>query len=162
MSQTNELRTLLLDYLDGLLDAAGRARVEQMLARDPDVAETLSRLRLLRGELYRSQPVEPPSPELRARVMLAAQNEQNAERSGEVRAGNVLVRRITRYAAVFAAGVLTTLALSPEPSAEPSSGATPTGRIETASRSSEAPSAARANHGSAQIESAPAFRRRIR
>jgi len=153
MSETNELRTLLLDYLDDLLEPAGRARVEEMLAHDPDVAEMLSRLHLLRGEFYRTQRIEPPSPELRARVLVAARAEQVAERSNTVRAGVGFMRRLTRYAAVFAAGVLTTLLFSPEPSAEPSGGAPPPDGVETVSYVS---------HVAAQFESSPAFRRRIR
>ena len=156
MSETNKLRTLLLDYLDDLLDPAGRAQVEEMLARDPDVAEMLSRLHLLRGEFYKTQPIEPPSPELRARVLVAARAEQVAARSDTVRAGIVFLRRITRYAAVFAAGVLTTFLFSPEQGAQPPGEAAPPDGVETVSHVS------RVGHVFGQIETAPVFRRRIR
>ncbi len=152
MSETNELRALLLDYLDDLLDPAGRAQVEEMLARDPDVAEMLSRLHVLRSEFYKTQSIEPPSPEFRARVLVAA-------RSDTVRAGIVFLRRITRYAAVFAAGVLTTFLFSPEPSAQPPGEAAPPDGVETVSHVSHV---GYVSHVFAQIETAPVFRRRIR
>jgi anti-sigma factor RsiW len=148
MNQTNELHTLLLDYLDDLLDATGRARVEEMLTGNPDVAETMSRLRLLRGELFKAQPVEPPSDELRERVMAAARNQNNAERSG-ARGNLVFIRRATRYAAGFAAGVLTTLALSQEPEAGAEETTAP--RVETASRDLNT-----------AVQPTASFRRRIR
>jgi anti-sigma factor RsiW len=45
---SDELRILLTGYVDGELDAAGRARVEEALARDPDLKRELEELTRLK------------------------------------------------------------------------------------------------------------------
>lgn len=99
-----ELRTLLLDYLDGLLDDDAKAAAEDCIAKHPDVLAEVARFRAV---LYRPYPVAPPSPGLEASIRL--------------RTGRRFAWRWVRYAAMFAAGVLTTLVVQAgvRPSAPP-------------------------------------------
>ncbi len=99
----DKMRSQLLDYLDELCTGEDRKKIEALLERDPDVAEQLADLRILRIALYKPADVPAPRAELKDAVVAAA------AREAAVRTPRLWVR----YAAAFAAGVLTTMALWP-------------------------------------------------
>lgn len=68
---SEELETLLSEYLDGRLDAAGRRRVEALLEADPALARRLRLMRAMRGAL-RASAVPAPAP-LKAALRARAQ-----------------------------------------------------------------------------------------
>jgi len=125
----DEQRTLLCDYLDGLLGGAERDAAEDWIARHPD---TLAEVARFRAALYHPYAVAPPASD---------QVEAIWRRHGDRPAW-----RWMRYAAVFAAGVLTTLLVQ--------SGAQPP----------SAPGAAPLEHSAPPVAeaAAPALNRRIR
>ena len=101
--RNDKIRSQLLDYLDDLCTAEERKATETLLEGDPDVAEQLAELRILRTALYKPPDVPAPRAELKGAVVAAAAREAAARRP----------RHWVRYAAAFAAGVLTTMALLP-------------------------------------------------
>jgi len=88
----DELRIRMADYLDGLLEESEVKEVEALIAREAALFADVVRVRAL---LYRPYPVAPPRPEQAARIL--------------ARAARRPWGRYARYAAVFVAGVLTTL-----------------------------------------------------
>lgn len=86
-----ELRTLMADYLDGLLNDEAAREAEARIARAPGLLAEVARLR---ASLYRPYPVPLPAADLEHRIARRARGRS---------------RQWMRYAAVFAAGVLTTL-----------------------------------------------------
>ena len=137
----DKLRSQLLDYLDDLCTDEERNEVEALLERDPGVAEKLADLRILRTALYKPTGVPAPRAELKDAVVAAAAREAAARRP----------RLWARYAAGFAAGVLTTMALWP--AVEPSEPVIRTVHIDPAE-------VATPDHET--FESPPDFPRRIR
>ena len=104
----DELRTLMADYLDGLLDEAGAREAEGWIAREPALFAQVAEVR---ARLYRPYAVPPLRPD-QAEVIAA-----------RFRARPRLAR-LVRYAAVFLAGVLTALAVqSPAPERAPGASA---------------------------------------
>ena len=97
--ERDELRTLMADYLDGLLADEGARDVEQEIARAPGLLAEVARGR---ARLYRPYPVPAPPSDLAQRIR---------ERHRRP------LSRVVRYAAVFAAGVVTTLILQFPPGA---------------------------------------------
>jgi len=88
----DELRIRMADYLDGLLEENEVKEVEELIAREAALFADVVRVRTL---LYRPYPVASPRPEQAARIL--------------ARAARRPWGRFARYAAVFVAGVLTTL-----------------------------------------------------
>jgi hypothetical protein len=99
----DDLRALLCDYLDGLLDGDEKRAAEEEVARSPGALADAARLR---AALYRPYRVDPPPPDQEERIL---------RRFGERPA-----RRWLRYAAIFVAGALTTLLV--QAGARPSAG----------------------------------------
>ncbi len=99
----DKIRSQLLDYLDDLCTDEERREVDGLLERDPGVAEQMADLRILRTALYTPLDVPAPRAELKDAVVAAAARAAAARRP----------RLWARYAAAFAAGVLTTMALWP-------------------------------------------------
>ena len=87
----DELRALMADYLDDLLDGEAAREAEVRIARAPGLLADVARLRAV---LYSPYPVPPPSAGLEERIARRARGRP---------------RQWMRYAAVFAAGVLATL-----------------------------------------------------
>ncbi len=73
MTDWKQLQAEILDYLDGLLPAQGRRRVEQVLAENSEAQTFCDEMKLVRQQL-RSLPVVKPSPDfntvLRARIRM--------------------------------------------------------------------------------------------
>ena len=90
----DELRTRMADYLDGLLEEGEARAVEEWIAREPGL---LAEVAHLRAVLYRPYPVPPPRAEQEERILARFRERP-------------LILRLVRYAAVFLAGVLATLA----------------------------------------------------
>jgi len=88
----DELRTRMADYLDGLLDEQEAREVEARIAEEPALLAEVARMRAV---LYRPYAVPPPREDQPARILH--------------RFGDRALARVVRYAAVFAAGVLTAL-----------------------------------------------------
>jgi anti-sigma factor RsiW len=87
----HDLRTLMADYLDGLLNDEAAREAEARIARAPGLLAEVARLRAV---LYRPYPVPPPAADLEERIARRARGRP---------------RQWMLYAAVFAAGVLATL-----------------------------------------------------
>jgi anti-sigma factor RsiW len=102
----DELRTRMADYLDDLLEDDERAAVEAEIARHPALFAEVARVRAV---LYRPYSVPAPSADQRSRILARWHDRP--------------WKRVLRYAAVFAAGVVTTFALRatepPRPSRAP-------------------------------------------
>ena len=108
----DEIRDLIADHLDDLLDAPIAATVDKHLAACPACEERAREVSVLRGILYEKDEVGPPPPDLPWRVRAAASRRRRGSR----------LMALVRYAAVFLAGVGATFAVRPEPG----SGETPT------------------------------------
>jgi predicted anti-sigma-YlaC factor YlaD len=93
-----DVRALLADHLDGLLDDGADARVREHLSRCPGCADSLGRARTLHAALAAPWAVPAPSADLPLRALASAR--ARASRFGRV-TGAAL-----RYAATFAAGAL--------------------------------------------------------
>ena len=85
----------MTDYLDGLLEEERAREVEERIAREPALLAEAARRRAL---LHRPYAVPAPAPGMQERIL------QRARRRP--------VLRLVRYAATFAAGVLTALLLT--------------------------------------------------
>lgn len=96
-----DIRALLADHLDGLLDEVEAARACEHLAGCATCAVEADRVRRVQAALTAPWDVPAPSPDLPLRALASAR--ARASRFGCV-AGTAL-----RYAATFAAGVLVTL-----------------------------------------------------
>jgi anti-sigma factor RsiW len=76
------MRQTIDEYLDGMLDAQGKAAVEQALARDPEaaaMARTLREERALRAAVYESyQPSRLEASALAAQILAACHEEAEA------------------------------------------------------------------------------------
>ena len=94
----SELRTRLMDYLDGLLEPEAEAAVVELLAGDEEAVAELERVKHLRAAIYKPGKVPEPHGALKERVF---------REIGEA------PRRlhVMRHVASFAAGVLTTFGL---------------------------------------------------
>jgi anti-sigma factor RsiW len=113
----SEIRALLADHVDGLLDDAQAARAYEHLARCEDCAAEAQRARRIHAALAAPWDVPAPSPDLPLLALATAR----ARRTGAGRVVGVALR----YAATFAAGVLAAfLVLGSEP-ARPSAGHSP-------------------------------------
>lgn len=102
----NELRTRLMDFLDGLLEPEAEEAVVDLLASDPAAAAELERVKRLRDAIYAPVAVPRPDAALKDSVLHEIWGAPRPSRRG----------RVLRYAASFAAGVLATLALASPPS----------------------------------------------
>ncbi len=92
MKHGDELKTLMADYLDELLEADEARAAEQAIAEHPQVFAEVARVRAL---LFRPYAVAPPTEDQPRRILAKFHDRP--------------WRRIMRYAAVFVAGVLSTL-----------------------------------------------------
>jgi anti-sigma factor RsiW len=102
-----DIRALLADHLDGLLDEAQAARVHEHLAYCEDCAAEAERLRRVHAALTTPWDVPAPSTDLPLRALASA-------RARNPRVGRVVAVTL-RYVATFAAGVLAAfLVLQPE------------------------------------------------
>ena len=104
----DELATRMADYLDGLFDEPEAREVEATIAKHPALFAEVAHARAL---IYRPYAVPPPRADQEERILARFRKRPFA-------------LELMRYAAVFVAGVLTTLALqmpmhasaaSPEP-----------------------------------------------
>ena len=94
MNREQELARMT-DYLDGLLDEEQARAAEERIARDPALLAEAARARAL---LHRPYAVPAPAPGMQERILRRARRRS--------------VLPFVRYAAAFAAGVLTALLLS--------------------------------------------------
>ena len=94
----SELRTRLMDYLDGLLEPEAEAAVVELLAGDEEAVAELERVKHLRAAIYKPGKVPEPHGALKERVF---------REIGEAPRR----RHVMRHVASFAAGVLTTFGL---------------------------------------------------
>jgi anti-sigma factor RsiW len=132
---SDSLIALIQPYVDDELDAAGRARVEAVLAEDPALREVALEQRAVR-QLLRDVPHEPAPQALRARVLLeldAVDRERASAAPAPSRLGSRL-RALLRGGAVMVPAGATALALflalrtgseAPVPSDSPAVAAAP-------------------------------------
>lgn len=76
----SDVTTRMWAYLDGELDAGSRAEFEALLAKSPDLAEQLDRLRMLRAAVVRTA-VIPTPPGLEGRIRSAISRRPRLRRS---------------------------------------------------------------------------------
>ena len=98
----DELRTRMADYLDGLLDEDEARAVEARIAEEPALFAEVAHVRAV---LHRPYAVPAPAADQQARILRRHRDRPLA--------------RAARYAAVFAAGVLTALLATARLRSEP-------------------------------------------